>query len=154
MITRKSQSGRKGFTLMELLVAISILGFSMVAINGLLSLGMRNAVDAQILTTSQFLAETKLSEVKTGLISPTSTGKIPFTAEETMDPFTYEVQSQTIGSDGNLMAIQILVEYTPPDGSRPLITTLTTWMIDPQLELAEDANDPIQQMLLELEGTQ
>ena len=71
-----------------------------------------------------------------------------------MDPFTYEVQSQTIGSDGNLMAIQILVEYTPPDGSRPLITTLTTWMIDPQLELAEDANDPIQQMLLELEGTQ
>ena len=87
--------------------------------------------------------------MKTGLISLHPPAN--HTAEETMDPFTYEVQSQTIGSDGNLMAIQIVVEYTPPDGSRPLITTLTTWMIDPQLDWRR-CQRPDPRMLLELEG--
>ena len=112
---------RSGFTLMEILVSITILGLSMVAINGLVSIGARNAREAQVLTTAQFLAESKLAEVKTGLLSPNSTGKMPFTQEETIEPFTFEVQSQAMGVDGQLMAIRVVVEYTPEDGSLPLI---------------------------------
>ena len=145
---------RSGFTLMEILVSITILGLSMVAINGLVSIGARNAREAQVLTTAQFLAESKLAEVKTGLLSPNSTGKMSFTQEETIEPFTFEVQSQAMGVDGQLMAIRVVVEYTPEDGSLPLIYQLDTLMIDPQIEMQQDADLTVHEMIMQMEATQ
>ena len=149
-----SRQAQAGFTLMEILVSITILGLSMVAINGLVSIGARNAREAQVLTTAQFLAESKLSEVKTGLLSPNSTGKMPFTPEETIEPFTFEVQSQSMGTDGQLMAIRVVVEFTPEDGTRPLIYQLDTLMIDPQIEMQQDADLTVHEMIMQLEATQ
>ncbi|MAT12055.1 MAG: hypothetical protein CMM02_13745 [Rhodopirellula sp.] len=149
-----SRQHSSGFTLMEILVSITILGLSMVAINGLVSIGARNAREAQVLTTAQFLAESKLAEVKTGLLSPNSTGKMPFTQEETIEPFTFEVQSQAMGVDGQLMAIRVVVEYTPEDGSLPLIYQLDTLMIDPQIEMQQDADLTVHEMIMQMEATQ
>ena len=149
-----SRQTQAGFTLMEILVSITILGLSMVAINGLVSIGARNAREAQVLTTAQFLAESKLSEVKTGLLSPNSTWKMPFTQEETIEPFTFEVQSQSMGTDGQLMAIRVVVEYTPEDGSLPLIYQLDTLMIDPQIEMQQDADLTVHEMIMQMEATQ
>ena len=149
-----SRQIQAGFTLMEILVSITILGLSMVAINGLVSIGARNAREAQVLTTAQFLAESKLSEVKTGLLSPNSTGKMPFTPEETIEPFTFEVQSQSMGTDGQLMAIRVVVEFTPEDGTRPLIYQLDTLMIDPQIEMQQDADLTVHEMIMQMEATQ
>ena len=149
-----SRQTQAGFTLMEILVSITILGLSMVAINGLVSIGARNAREAQVLTTAQFLAESKLSEVKTGLLSPNSTGKMPFTPEETIEPFTFEVQSQSMGTDGQLMAIRVVVEFTPEDGTRPLIYQLDTLMIDPQIEMQQDADLTVHEMIMKMEATQ
>ena len=149
-----SRQTQAGFTLMEILVSITILGLSMVAINGLVSIGARNAREAQVLTTAQFLAESKLSEVKTGLLSPNSTGKMPFTQEETIEPFTFEVQSQSMVTDGQLMAIRVVVEYTPEDGSLPLIYQLDTLMIDPQIEMQQDADLTVHEMIMQMEATQ
>ena len=149
-----SRQTQAGFTLMEILVSITILGLSMVAINGLVSIGARNAREAQVLTTAQFLAESKLSEVKTGLLSPNSTGKMPFTQEETIEPFTFEVQSQSMGTDGQLMAIRVVVEFTPEDGTRPLIYQLDTLMIDPQIEMQQDADLTVHEMIMQMEAIQ
>ena len=149
-----SRQIQAGFTLMEILVSITILGLSMVAINGLVSIGARNAREAQVLTTAQFLAESKLSEVKTGLLSPNSTGKMPFTPEETIEPFTFEVQSQSMGTDGQLMAIRVVVEFTPEDGTRPLVYQLDTLMIDPQIEMQQDADLTVHEMIMQMGATQ
>ena len=149
-----SRQTQAGFTLMEILVSLTILGLSMVAINGLVSIGARNAREAQVLTTAQFLAESKLSEVKTGLLSPNSTGKMPFTPEETIEPFTFEVQSQSMGTDGQLMAIRVVVEFTPEDGTRPLVYQLDTLMIDPQIEMQQDADLTVHEMIMQMEATQ
>ena len=147
-----SRQTQAGFTLMEILVSITILGLSMVAINGLVSIGARNAREAQVLTTAQFLAESKLSEVKTGLLSPNSTGKMPFTPEETIEPFTFEVQSQSMGTDGQLMAIRVVVKY---EGVEPaLIYQLDTLMIDPQIEMQQDADLTVHEMIMQMEATQ
>ena len=147
-----SRQTQAGFTLMEILVSITILGLSMVAINGLVSIGARNAREAQVLTTSQFLAESKLSEVKTGLLSPNSTGPMPFTQEETTEPFTFEVQSQSMGGDGQLMAIRVVVKY---EGVEPaLIYQLDTLMIDPQIEMQQDADLTVHEMIMQMEATQ
>lgn len=144
---------QQGFTLMEILVSITILGLSMVAINGLISIGARNAREARVLTTAQFLAESKLSEVKTGLISPSTTGKMPFSQEETIEPFTFEIQSESVSGDGQLLAIRVIVEYTPEDGTLPHVYQLDTWMIDPAIEITEEAEMTIHEMLMQLEVT-
>ena len=147
-----SRQTQAGFTLMEILVSITILGLSMVAINGLVSIGARNAREAQVLTTSQFLAESKLSEVKTGLLSPNSTGPMPFTQEETTEQFTFEVQSQSMGGDGQLMAIRVVVKY---EGVEPALTyQLDTLMIDPQIEMQQDADLTVHEMIMQMEATQ
>lgn len=135
------------FTLMEVIIALAVLGMSMVAIGTLIQIGGQNALQARLLTTAQFLAETKLSEIKAGIIAPTATGPIPFPVTETMEPFQYTIRSQAIDSQGMLLSVEILVEYMPIDGSLPLQHRVTTWMIDPAMELAPDSNEQIRDFL-------
>ena len=135
------------FTLMEVIIALAVLGMSMVAIGTLIQIGGQNALQARLLTTAQFLAETKLSEVKAGILSPTATGPIPFPATETMEPFQYTIRSQPVDSQGMLLTVEILVEYIELDGSLPLQHRVTTWMIDPAVELAPESNEQLRDFL-------
>ena len=138
---------RTAFTLMEVIIALGVLGMSMAAIGTLVQIGGQNALQARLLTTAQFLAESKLSEVKAGILAPTATGPIPFPTTETMEPFQYTIRSQAIDSQGMLLAVEILVEYIPTDGSLPLQHTVTTWMIDPAVELAPESNEQLRDIL-------
>lgn len=135
------------FTLMEVIIALGIMGMSMAAIGTLVQIGGQNALEARLLTTAQFLAESKLSEVKAGILSPTATGPLPFPTTETMEPFQYTIRSQSIDSQGMLLAVEILVEYLPADGARPIQHSVTTWMIDPAVELAPEANEQLRDIL-------
>lgn len=138
---------REAFTLMEVIIALGVLGMSMAAIGTLVQIGGQNALQARLLTTAQFLAESKLSEVKAGILSPTATGPIPFPPTETMEPFQYTIRSQAIDSQGMLLAVEILVEHITEAGSLPLQHSVTTWMIDPAVELAPEANEQLRDFL-------
>lgn len=138
---------REAFTLMEVIIALGVLGMSMAAIGTLVQIGGQNALQARLLTTAQFLAESKLSEVKAGILSPTATGPIPFPPTETMEPFQYTIRSQAIDSQGMLLAVEILVEHITEEGSLPLQHRVTTWMIDPAVELAPEANEQLRDFL-------
>jgi hypothetical protein len=77
---------------------------------------------------------------------------MPFTQEETTEPFTFEVQSQSMGGDGQLMAIRVVVKY---EGVEPaLIYQLDTLMIDPQIEMQQDADLTVHEMIMQMEATQ
>jgi hypothetical protein len=132
---------------MEVIIALGIMGMSMAAIGTLVQIGGQNALEARLLTTAQFLAESKLSEVKAGILSPTATGPLPFPTTETMEPFQFTIRSQSIDSQGMLLAVEILVEYLPADGARPIQHSVTTWMIDPAVELAPEANEQLRDIL-------
>ena len=138
---------RAAFTLMEVIIALGVLGMSMAAIGTLVQIGGQNALQARLLTTAQFLAESKLSEVKAGILSPTATGPIPFPTTETMEPFQYTIRSQAIDSQGMLLSVEILVEYIQEDGSLPLQHSITTWMIDPAVKLAPESNELLRDFL-------
>jgi hypothetical protein len=64
-----------------------------------------------------------------------------------MEPFQYTIRSQPIDSQGMLLSVEILVEYLTMDGSLPLQHRVTTWMIDPAIELAPDSNEQIRDFL-------
>ena len=58
---------REGFSLLEVLMATSILLGSVIVLNQLAEIGRKNAADAQDLSTAQLLCETRLNELVSGL---------------------------------------------------------------------------------------
>jgi len=59
------QAGEKGFTLMEVMVAMAILAIALVSIFQLQSQSISMATDSRFLTTAALLAQSKMVEVET-----------------------------------------------------------------------------------------
>lgn len=59
------QPGEKGFTLMEVMVAMAILAIALVSIFQLQSQSISMATDSRFLTTAALLAQSKMVEVET-----------------------------------------------------------------------------------------
>jgi Tfp pilus assembly protein PilV len=125
---------RAGLSLLEVILSIAILGFSMVALSGLVRVGTRAAAEARDLTKAQILCEGKMSELAAGVILPEPADQVPFE----LDPgWLYSVSIGVIDQQGLLMA-QVIVEKEVEAGEQPISFTLTRWMIDPVLESMED----------------
>lgn len=137
---------RSGFSLMEMLLALAILGGSLAVLSQIASTGTDAARESRDLALARILCQAKLSEVLLQNITPVSVGSAPaesFDSSSTT-PFVYSVEVQPGPLDG-LLAIRITVEATNLDGGPPLATySLVRWMIDPALgleaaELEEEA---------------
>ena len=141
-----------GFSLMEIIIALTILGLSLAAIGNLVMTGARSAERAQIETTAQFLCESKLGEIKSGAQPAESIGPIPFEQYEAPAGGQYTVMSQPVDDTGTLLNIVVMVEQVTTDGSDPIRFQLVTWMIDPSIELSPDSNKTITELLQQLES--
>ena len=141
-----------GFSLMEIIIALTILGLSLAAIGNLVMTGARSAERAQIETTAQFLCESKLGEIKSGAQPAESIGPIPFEQYEAPAGWQYTVMSQPADDTGTLLNIVVMVEQVTTDGSDPIRFQLVTWMIDPSIELSPDSNKTITELLQQLES--
>ncbi|MCH2611825.1 MAG: type II secretion system GspH family protein [Pirellulales bacterium] len=148
----RSYTKHSGFSLMEIIIALTILGLSLAAIGNLVMTGARSAQRAQIETTAQFLCESKLGEIKSGAHPPESVGPVPFEQYEAPLGWQYTVSAQPVDDTGTLLNIIVLVEQISTDGSEPIRFQLTTWMIDPAIELSPDSNKTVTELLQELES--
>ncbi len=126
-----------GLSLLEVILAIAILGGSIAVIGELVRLGARQAEEARELTIAQLLCESKLEEIAAGVIAPEAVGDVPFD----LDPrWSYSIE---VGSLDNPDLLQVTVMAQQVDGSReiPLYYSLTRWILDPNLELELSALD-------------
>jgi general secretion pathway protein I len=64
----RDRTGEAGFTLIEVLVAFTILGFALVALLDIFSTGMRNVKVSEDYTTATAFAESKLATI--GVVEP------------------------------------------------------------------------------------
>jgi hypothetical protein len=80
-----TSSKRAGFSLMEVLVATTLLLGSMIVLSELAGLGRRHAESAQDYATAQLLCENKMSEILVGLAPLASVEAEPFETELMMD---------------------------------------------------------------------
>ena len=129
--TIRRSAARAGLSLLEVILAIAILGGSIAVIGELVRLGARQAEEARELTIAQLLCESKLEEIAAGVIAPEAVGDVPFE----LDPrWSYSIE---IGSLDNPDLLQVTVMAQQVDGSReiPLYYSLTRWILDPNLEL-------------------
>lgn len=131
---------RCGFSLLEILLALAILGGALAILSTIAETGTSAAREARDLSMARLLCQSKLSEVlldATAGISPQSELSVPM---ESLDSgsttaFNYSLEVQPAAMDG-LLAIRVTVTAENPNGGPALATyALTRWLIDPTLGL-------------------
>jgi prepilin-type N-terminal cleavage/methylation domain-containing protein len=125
-----SKLPRRGLSLLEVMLALAILGGSLAVLGQLVRIGARSAAVARDSTTAQLLAESKMAEIASGIILPETVFQEP--ADETGE-WLCSVETQSIDQEG-LLAVRVLVEQDPAYTTQPVTFLLTRWIVDPQVE--------------------
>ena len=124
----KSNWARKGFSLLEVILALSILAGSVAVLGELLRTGVRNAQDARDLTRAQMLCEGIEEQVVAGVIAPTAVSNVP------CDDDPRWMYSLACDSDqSGLLILQVTVTKDLPAEQHPVQFSLWRWMIDPNI---------------------
>ncbi len=116
---------KSGFSLLEVMVAVVILGFGLLAIMHLFPIGLRASKISQDTTVATFLAQQKMEELRATRYanigdSPTGTFDSPF------DNFSW-TKSVTVVESDRLSKVMIEVSYSPyGQGRRVKLVTFIT----------------------------
>jgi prepilin-type N-terminal cleavage/methylation domain-containing protein len=127
---------RRGMSLLEVLLALAILGGCLAAIGGLIHLGAHSAVEAREITTAQLLCETKMSEIVAGIIPAEPAGPLPFDLPEHIG-WVYYVDMRPLPQPGMMELTVTVMQGAEVQSSRPLMFQLVRWIKDPGLEFAD-----------------
>lgn len=140
-------SRRNGFSLLEILLALAILGGSLAVLSRIADTGMMAARESRDLAAARILCQTKLAEILLDAqagISPQSVTGAPFDVpfdSQSSTVFQYSVEVQPASMSG-LLTIRIVVEALDSDvGAARTRYALTRWLIDPTLGLEQAEAD-------------
>jgi prepilin-type N-terminal cleavage/methylation domain-containing protein len=129
--TREPANTRRGgLSLLEVMLAIAILGGCVAVIGELVRLGSRHAEEVRLLTTAQLLCESKIEEIEAGVIAPEAITSAPF---ETTPDWFYSVTINALDQE-ELMEVRVTVEQAEATRNMPFTFTLVRWVLDPTLE--------------------
>jgi general secretion pathway protein I len=129
---RRVRARQVAMTLLEVILAIAILGGSLAVLGEIVRAGTRAAREAKILSTAQLLADSLTAEICASTTTPETTDGV-------VDDFggtrwTYTMQVEQVGQQG-LLGIMVTVREDLDQSLQPTTFTLVRWMIDPQTEL-------------------
>jgi len=133
-------SPRQGFTLLELILALTILCAAVAALGEACRNGMRYAQYARDMTQAQLLCESKLAEIAAGVTPAEPQESVPFeTTEDDGEPqWLYSIEVTTLDEEG-LIQVRVTVTKDVPASKRPVEFPLVRWMVDPSIETTEAA---------------
>jgi type II secretion system protein I len=122
----------KGLSLLEVILALAILGGALAVIGELMRIGLRAAELSRNETYAQLLCESKIAELASGIALPEPV------VDEVLDPEGNWVHSVTVerSDDQTLMAVQVTVRPANRIDETQSFT-LVRWMADPQIEFAD-----------------
>ncbi|MGD9644388.1 MAG: prepilin-type N-terminal cleavage/methylation domain-containing protein [Pirellulales bacterium] len=118
------RAARRGFSLLEVLLATSILLGSAVVLGELSRLAMRNATAARLHTRAAELCDRTLSEIVAGIRPATSTGEQPF---EDDPAWLYTVEVSPCEAPG-LSCVEVICRQDVPEDRRPVEVRLVRWV--------------------------
>ena len=133
----RRRAARDGLSLLEVLLSIVILAASMSLLGELLRMGGQHATSAVELTRSQMYCESLLAEVTVGTLPAQSVSEaiIPTDPE-----YQYSIDVQQRELEG-LISVTVTVQSVNDTTWNPRRARLTRWMIDPELDLTEQAEE-------------
>jgi Tfp pilus assembly protein PilV len=117
---------RRGFSLLETLLALVIFVGSLAVISGLLSLGVRGSFEARRMSKAALLCESKLSEIVAGVEPAESVSQATFEDEP---GWVWSVEVARGPVEG-LLTVDVTVEQVD-ETLFPVSFRLTRWMRDP-----------------------
>lgn len=120
------QFGRRGLSLLEVLAALAIFLFSLVALGRLIGIGSDNVREIQWLGQGSLLAQSRMAEVLAGSIALSS--QSDSTCDEDSD-WSWSMEADPDTPPG-LYRVKITLSRNRPDGSR-FETVLNQMVIDP-----------------------
>ena len=123
-------SDRAGLSLLEVIVAIAILGGAMVVIADLIYIGSRSAGNVRWTSEAQILCDTKMAELSAGVIPLQSNG---MTSISENPVWTYSVDIGATNING-LLSATVTVQPAESTTGAPRQFTLMRWIPDPDYE--------------------
>ena len=138
---RFKRKSRAGFSLLEILLALAILGGSLAILSQIAYTGVSAAREARDLSMARLLAQTKLSELLLNATAGQSPVPVFDQAADSFDSqsttaFSYSIQVQPAPLDG-MLVIRVSTLAVDANGAQIASYTLDRWMIDPALALEE-----------------
>ena len=129
---RRLKQQRDGLSLLEVILAMAILGLSMVMIGKLYYLGYRSALQTRYRSDCNMIADSKMAELASGVL-PLEAGGGPV---EQYPDWTFEIQVEPSLQPGLLLAT---VRVSRTDSSKiPMSVSLVRMIPDPDYEPEED----------------
>ena len=122
---------RRGLTLLEVMLALGILGASLALVGELVRLASRNAAASHDVVRAQLVAESVLAQLRTGMLPLEGIQQAPV---ENETDWVYSVLIEPAGQ-ANLVAVSVLVEHAQE--TNPTSFALTQWLPDPNQVLRE-----------------
>lgn len=125
---KAKRPNRRGLSLIEVLLAIALLGSSMAIIYQLIGIGYRSAMETQLYTDAAVLVDSKMAEVAAGVLPLENSSQMQI--EEAPDwLYTVDVgESEQAG----LLVVTVTVERA--DGANPVQVSVVRFMPDPDYD--------------------
>ena len=131
---RLTVRGRRGLSLLEVILAVAILGGSMAVIGNLYHLGYRSGLKSQLLNDANMIAGSTMAELVVGAIPLESTGD----AEVPGNPgWFYSVDIQDSMQAGLFLAT-VVVRRGDEESAIPASISIVRLIPDPEYEPEED----------------
>lgn len=120
---------RRGFSLLEVILAAAILAGAIVVLGEAARHAMRNAEAARDLASAQLLCESRLAEIVSGVLPAESVQNVPIPTglDPTEPAWVYSVNVEQLEVEG-LVAVRVTVARDLPAEKRPLQFSLVRWM--------------------------
>lgn len=131
--TVKTSCKKRGLSLLEVVLAMAILGGALVMIGQLNNLGRMAASRARDMTTAQIYCEKMIAEITIGSVSPDPVSDSPLPDE---DGWFYSIETGAASQPG-LMAVRVIVRQDEKQFARPVNYSLVRWIVEPDSETAE-----------------
>jgi type II secretion system protein I len=124
-------------SLLEVILAVAILGICIAVIGEAIRIGTRQAEETREMTTAQLLCESKLEELACGATPLDAAANVAF---ETNPEWTYTIEPGSVDSD-NLVQVRVTVQQVESNRLLPLSFSLTRWMLDPSVATAAEETE-------------
>lgn len=128
MMLRPRTRGRRGLSLLEVLLSLTILILALSAIGRLVDVGTDRSSEARAYTRGKRLAQSKMAEVEAGLIAASSSTEGQFDGDDSA--WSYSVAGEAAGPP-NLYTVTVRVSASIK--GVPVEVVLTQMMFDPTM---------------------